>query len=175
MNIPIFDVKMMLTQEVFMKIIFICSCSWLSGLASQVQWIQLSICTPEATAYSVFQADTCLPAGKNNFHKWSTVVGGTGDSTTQTSFEYGIYDDSNCTDGAPTSVVVEKSCVPIIPPGNILPVYDVLYTAELLNAIPAIPKFGWIDRYYAPGENCAGSYLMGFTYVNLHTCVFDYR
>ena len=153
---------------------FVFCCVWLSGWAQQVRWIKLSTCTKESAAYTVFKTDTCLPIDSNTFHKWSVVVGGV-PSATSTNFQFGRYSDANCTQGVHSSIIVQKSCVPIIPPGSILPVYDVLYIAELLTSIPGLPSYGWIDKYYAEGANCADRALVGFSYIALRTCIFDWR
>jgi Hint module len=54
---------------------------------------------------------------------------------------------------------------------NISPIYDIMYSAEVLTELPSPPSDGWVDLYY---EDNGCKVLSGFSYIELGRCQFDY-
>ncbi len=137
------------------------------------QWIRLSICTQQGT-YSVFPTGQCFYSTSGTYQVWSLVTG-TGDPSSKITLEHTMYSDDNCTGvSVPRSIEFQKSCTPIIIPGSLDPVYDVLYMAEVLEEFPSVPKYGWIDKYYSANSGCSSDAITGFTIISIGICTFDH-
>ena len=149
--------------------------------ATITKWIQLNMCSAElrvsnstasARGYAVFPLGTCILHKGGNYQLWNEVPSLS--STTELAFTRGIYSDVECS--TPTaegeqSLTIPLSCEVVIIPGNLDPYPNILYSAQLLSAVPAIPGEGWTDIYY--DKTGCSSNVIGFTYLRLNSCQFD--
>lgn len=165
--------------------VLLCCChsSYLVAFAqdsSVTQWIQLNMCseetrvtgsTAEPRGYAVFPLGKCILYKGGNYQLWNEIP--YLQTSTEHAYTRGIYSDSVCsssTAGGEQSLVIPISCEVVIIPGHLDPYPNILYSAQVLDAIPSIPKSGWTDLYF--DEDDCGK-LLGFTYMRLDTCQFD--